>query len=137
MCLMYFVEQVEFFQIKYIFFYVNVPMKFSHTSFFSFLLNLFGWYWLTKWYRLQVHNSTTHHLCTGLCVHHPNLVPFHPLSSPLHPPLPPSTTTVSSNHHTAVCVHEFPLFFIYLLNSFTTRCPPSLSPCQLSAFSLS
>ena len=47
-----------------------------------FLLNLLGWHWLIKSYRLQVYNSTTHQLYIILCVHHPksslHLSPFIP-----------------------------------------------------------
>ena len=35
------------------------------------LLNILGWYWLTKLYRFQLYSSVIHHLYIVLCVHHP------------------------------------------------------------------
>ena len=57
---------------------------------------------LTKLHRFKVHNSTTYHLNTVLCVHHPKssllpspFIPPFPLQPPFTP-LPPSITTLLS-----------------------------------------
>ena len=71
---------------------------------FSLFIEFIGWYWLTKVYRFQVHNSTPHHLYTVLCVHHSISVHHH--LSPLYPSLPPP-----SNHHTIVSMSVF-FFFL-------------------------
>ena len=56
-----------------------------------FILNLSGWHWLVKLYRLQVYNSVVHHLYIVWCAHHPksSLLPSPPpfTSSP-RPPAP-------------------------------------------------
>ena len=89
----------------------------------SFLLNLLGWHQLTKLYRFQVHNSSTHHLYTGLCVHHPKHPS--PFISP-YPPPPPCTSSTSlqplpSAITTLLFVSmSFFLFFSFLLNLSTS-----------------
>ena len=62
---------------------------------FLFLLNLLGWHCLTILYRFQMHNSTTHHLCTVLCS--PHWVSSHHHLPPLYPPLPPPPTPTSTS----------------------------------------
>ena len=92
----------------------------------------FSFYWITgvtlvnKIYMFQVHNSTTYHLYTVLCVHHPKSS-LHPSPfTPPYPPLPPSAPPTTGSHHTVVCVHElFSLFFFF------AQSPPP--PRQLSA----
>ena len=91
-----------------------------------FLLNFFGWHRLTKWYRFQVHNSTTHHLHTVLCVHHPSSLLPSPLTPPAHSsasalPLPPAITTLLSMRLSFFCVFSI---------------SPPLDHRQLSACSL-
>lgn len=55
---------------------------------FSFLVNLLGWHWLTKFCRFQAHDSITHHLYTVLYVHHPKSSPHPSLFIPPHTLLP-------------------------------------------------
>ena len=94
--------------------------------FFSFLLHLLEWHWLTKLYKFQVHNSPTRHLYTVVCVHHSNslspVISLYPSSLP--PPSPPN------NHHTFVQFCEFFSFFFLIP-------PPSNHPipcCQPSLY---
>ena len=99
---------------------------------FSFLLDLLGWNCLIKLYRFQVHNSTTHHLYTILCLQ------IKSSSITIYPPIPSSTCPHSiprHNHHTVICVDEFFAFFTFC--SITPIQP--LNPClrQRSACSLS
>ena len=77
-----------------VFFLAYSLIHFPSAIFFS-VLNLLEWHWLTKLYRFQAHNSTTHHLYTVLCVHHPKSVsvhyhvsPYTVLYLPLHTPGP-------------------------------------------------
>ena len=101
-----------------------------------FLNFFFNWiYWVTvvnKLHRVQVHNSTTHHLYTVLCVHHPksSLLP-----SPFICPWP-SSPRPSPWQSPPCCPSPwvFSLLF-FLFNSSTS--PPYLTlNCSLTAVSL-
>ena len=85
--------------------------------FFSFLLNLLGWHWLTKLYRFQVHSSTTHH-------HHPksSLLP-----SAFILPIPSPTSPQQSLH---CCPCSWVLFLFRLIRP--PLPPPEMSTCSLS-----
>ena len=98
--------------VPYIHEYVSV--LFVNFVFIPFLLNLLGWLWLTKLYRLQVHNSRTHHPYIVFCVHHAksslHLSPFIPSYT-----LPPQLPSSPHNPHNVVYAHEFVLFFLLFL----------------------
>ena len=95
-----------------------------------FLLNSLGWPWLTKLYRFQVPNSTTHRLYTVLCVHPKSsllptpCIPLSPSSTSLH--LPPL-----GNDHMVVHIHEF--FLSFFLSPSTAHHPP-IAASLLSAY---
>ena len=83
-------------------------------SFFPFLLNLLGWYWLIKLYRFLVYNSITHHPYTILCVYRPK---SRPLPSPSLfmssvPPCTPISLWQSLLSVSVACL--FCLFFVCL-----------------------
>ena len=100
--------------------------------FFSFLLNLLGWHWLTKLHRFQVHNSTNI-IFTLYCVFPPpsQVSVYHhlALNTLLHLPLLPSP----GNHHTAVHIYEFlPLSLsLSLFLSLSLGSIPSIVPTNL------
>ena len=78
---------------------VNSSGFYQYFFFYPFLLNLLRWHWLTKLYGLKVYNSTTHHLYTVLCVHHPKSS-FS--QSPFLSPYPPLPLHIPSNPHSMV-----------------------------------
>ena len=82
-------------------------------NFFLFL-NLLGWHWLTKLDMFPVHNSSAHHLCSLLCVHHPKSS-LHPSQFiPLQPPAPPPTHLIPAITKLLHVSMSFPLSFFHL-----------------------
>ena len=86
---------------------------------FSFLLNISVWHKLTKWYRFQVHKSTTHH---PYSVFTP---PSHILSINIYPPFtllyPPSFPSLPSHRQLPHCCP--PPWGLSSFNPSTTPCP--------------
>ena len=81
---------------------------------FLLFLNLLGWHWLTKLYMFPVHNSSAHHLCSLLCVHHPKSS-LHPSQFiPLRPPAPPPTHLIPAITKLLHVSMSFPLSFFHL-----------------------
>ena len=77
-------------------------------------MNLLGWHWLTELYRFQVHNSTTHHLYTVLCVHHPtSSLPPSPFIPPFPPPPPPILSFQQSPQLLSGSMSFFSFHFIF------------------------
>ena len=95
-------------------------LLFSRIKLYFFFFFLIEFMWVTLVNKLcgfQVHNSTTHHRYTSLCVYHskPSLLSPPPFILP-NPP-PPSSTPPLSSHHTAVHVCDF------FLSCSTPQCP--------------
>ena len=69
-----------------------------------------------------MHNSTTYHLYTVLCVHHPSqvFINHHHHLSPLYPPPPHPCLPFSWNHHNIIHVHEL-FFLMFLIIDLTER----------------
>ena len=106
--------------------------------YFSLFIEFIGVTLSAKLYRCQVHNSTTHHLYTVLCVHHLQSSFFPSLFIPLYPPPLASTPIPPGYHYTVVPVYEFSLiFFFFSLNPSTTLQPAPHPSCLTSSSLLS
>ena len=115
-----------------------VLYKYSYCCFllFSFSLNLLGWHWLTKVYRLQMYSSATYHLCKVLHVHLPRRSLHLPQFIPPTPSSSSSYTATPWHSQPCVCAHEVFLFSSFSLNSSTQLQHSPLSPnrCQLALY---
>ena len=104
-----------------------------------FFIEFIGLTLINKFYRIQKHDSITHHLHTVLCVHCPqsSLCP-----SPFIPPLPSSTTSQPSSpsNHCCLCPWVFLFCFPFLLNPSTpvlpARNPTSYQPALYKSVSI-
>ena len=90
------------------FWFMNLgSRKILHIYLILFIEFVLGWRWLTKWYRFQVHSSTSHHLHTVLCVRQPKsrLRPSLLSSYTLH--LPPNLTCLKCKSQLDLLVLHF------------------------------
>ena len=111
---------------------INLAFQNSLKDMFPIFYWIYWWHRLTKLYRFWVHNSTTHHLHTVLCVHHPKSSllpsPFIPpiLSSPCPCPDLPSALVITTLLSVSIRFVFFLSSFFIFLHPFTFFTQPTI-----------